>query len=240
MKYVIYLRVSGDKQTIEQQLADILKYLKRQAEEFNYIVYADPDTSTKKKKMEDRPQLMEMLDALRSDDQVVVYKLDRFARDIIEMVTIHRMIKAKGCRIHSLNDSNADDELYMSIMGAIAQKERETLSIRIKSKLDYKREKGEKLGGKNPYGYVTKKSGDCKKLIPNPDEQPTLNLMMELFDQGLSYRNIARELTRLGHMNRLGKPFQQMTVYNILLRYDRSRIYIPEDYTLEQRQFLAG
>ncbi len=237
MKYVIYSRVSTEEQEVESQEQECLQYIKKisKGESFNHQIFSDPETSSRVK-MENRESLMNMLDSLRRGDQVVVWKLDRLSRDIIEMVTIHRLIKSKQCTIHSLNDANADDEFIVGLMGVLAQKERADISIRTKSHHKHKLAKNERRSRFIPYGQQLdeenlirikrkNKKEEMKPgmLLENTEEQLVLLKMLSLFDQGLSYRQIANSINAEGYRNRVGNAFQHNTVYRILLRQGRSR-----------------
>jgi DNA invertase Pin-like site-specific DNA recombinase len=236
MKYVIYQRVSTDDQCINTQKNECLNYIKTKhpGESFKYSVYSDPDTSSKIK-MSKRKGLQEFLNSLKSGHNVIVYKLDRLSRDIIEMVTIYRMIKEKGCTLYSLNDPDCDNEFIIGLMGVLAQKERKDISDRTKAHLRAKKEKNEKIGT-IPYGYtvcpdnlIRFKNSDNQiayrpgNLIPLNSEQEVLDIMSQLFDQGLSYRGIAKALTCQGHKNRKGNPFQPTSIFRILVRIGKAR-----------------
>lgn len=223
VKYVIYLRVSTDEQDTRTQEQECLRYIKSlsKGEAFEHVIFADPDTSSRVK-MSKRLGLMQMLESLKKGNEVVVYKLDRLSRDVIEMVTIYRMIKERKCRIHSLNDSNADDEFTIGLMGVLAQKERTDICLRIKSKMTAKKERNERVSRHLPYGYDLHE--DNIHLIPNHVEQLALSLMIQWFDEGMSYRLIAKTLNNLEYKNRVGKPFQHMSIWQILSRTDKTKL----------------
>lgn len=252
MKYVVYLRVSTDMQDIRTQEQQILTYVNNleKGKQPQIKMFVDEDVSTGKK-MAKRPQLMAMLESLKKDQHVIVFKLDRLSRDVIEMVTIYRQIKAAGCYIHSLNDSNADDEFMIGLMGVLAQKERSDIRMRIKSKMDAKRERNERISRNLPYGYTLDMvnliqvknqhdSGWTLKpglLVPELTEQLVLAQMKSLLAEGNSYRRIASILTSLGYMNRVGKPFQHMSIYRILSRTEDAML---QDQPHEELEYAAS
>jgi len=248
MKYLIYERVSSEKQEVETQRHECLNYIKRKENgcSFEYNIYSDPETTTRKK-MENRKGLMEFIKSLREGHKVVVYKLDRLSRDVIEMVTIYRMIKDKGCTIYSLNDPDCDNDFIIGLMGVLAQKERKDISDRTKASLRYKISKNERIG-MVPYGYqicpttlvpTKDKQGKVEMklgyLIEEPKEKEILTEMCHLFDEGLSFRQIADVLKEQGHVNRKGKPFQHMSLYRILRRTGRKRLIYQ---ALDEQEFL--
>lgn len=229
MKYIIYLRVSTDLQDVRTQELECIRYInsKVNGKPFNYVVFSDPDTSSGIK-MHKRLGLMDMLNAIRQGDEVVVYKLDRLCRDQVEMPTIYRMITGKKASLHSLHDPYCD-EFTVGLMGVLAQREKDVIKTRVKSKLNAKRERGERISRHAPYGFELHSDGI--HLKKQSAEQSALLRMCQWFDEGKSFRSIAKELTSLGYMNREGKPFQHNSIYRILLRTGRTRSsdQLPED-----------
>ncbi len=232
MKYKIYLRVSTDKQEVATQEFECLRFIqsKENTDIFDYKIYSDPDTSSRIK-MEKRLGLMDMLGSLKKGESVVTYKLDRLSRDVIEMVTIYRTIKQKDCEIFSLNDPDCN-EFTVGLMGVLAQKERSDISARIKSKLQAKKGRCERISRHIPYGYTVDPNQMIKVknqhdsgwtlkpglLVQEPHEQSVLALMCQLHEEGISYHQVAKKLDVLGYTNRAGKPFQGMSIYRILDR----------------------
>lgn len=246
MRYLIYLRVSTDKQDIEMQNQTTLNYLKNKHkdEKYTYRVFADPETSSGIS-MEKREGLQEMLRNVRKGTIVLVYKLDRLSRDIIEMVSIYRQITREcGASVHSLNDPHCDD-FSVGLMGVLAEKERADTRKKTKDALKVKKEKGERYSGRLPYGYgmhethlVPIRVGDDvvhKRgvLVPIEQEQMVIARMSEYFERGMSYQSIATTLDMLGYKNREGNPFQKMSIYRILSRIGHTR---SSDQPLEETE----
>lgn len=248
MKYLIYLRVSTDKQDVEMQNKMIFNYLnsKHRDEKFTHQVFSDPETSSGIS-MEKREGLQEMLRNVKKGCVVLVYKLDRLSRDILEMVSIYRKITREcGASVHSLNDPYCDD-FSVGLMGVLAEKEISDTRKKTKDALKNKKEKGERYSGNLPYGYgmhethmvpirvgneIVMKRG---VLVPVEEEQTVIARMSEYFEQGMSYQAIAKTLTMLGYKNREGNPFQKMTVYRILSRIGHTR---SSDQLLEETEVL--
>jgi len=253
MKYVIYQRVSTDLQEVETQQKECLNYIKQKEKgnSFECKTFSDPEMSSRVK-MKNRTALIQFLEFLSPGDRVVVYKLDRFSRDVVEMVTIYRMIKDKKCTIFSLNDPDCDNEFIIGLMGVLAQKERKDISDRTKAALRNKKSKNERTGTV-PYGFtlckdklieIKNKDGEVELkpglLLLAPTEQEVLAQMCQYFDAGKSYRQIAQILTNQGYMNREGKPFQHMSIYRILCRTGRTRSLDQPQEVREFQMFHSG
>ena len=56
-------------------------------------------------KTKDRPELTRLLDSLRQDDIVVVYKLDRLGRSLKDLITLLEMFKSNGVQFKSLYEN---------------------------------------------------------------------------------------------------------------------------------------
>ncbi len=249
MKYLIYLRVSTDKQDTETQLRIATEHLKRihPNGDYKYIVFDEGDLSSQVKYTK-RPQLQKMLETVQRGDIVVVYMLDRLARDTIEMVTAHREITKKGATVLSLTGEHSD-EFSITIMGAIAQKNREIIQLRTKDKLETKKKNGERYSRFLPYGYALHETklvpirvGDeivMKRgvLVPIYEEQQVLSRMYQLAEEGMNHSQIARTLTELGYKNREGNPFQKMSIYRILSRKAHTT---SSDQVLEEKSALVS
>lgn len=246
MKYLIYLRVSTDKQEVETQMRMCKERIEKihPNGDFTIQIFNDPDLSSGVA-FEKRTELQNMLKSIKKGNTVLVYKLDRLSRDVIEMVSIYRHIVNKcGAKVISLNDPH-DDEFSVGLMGLIAQKERDNIRMRTKDNLATKKKKGERYSGQLPYGYtlhetklVPVKVGKdivhkLGVLVPKAEEQEVLARMYQLSEEGNSFRQIAKILNDQGCRNREGKPFQHMSIYRILSRKENT---MSSDQLLEEKE----
>lgn len=81
-----------------------------------------------------RPQLEAVLTLIRRDDVVIVTKLDRFARSVLDLWSLIQRIEAKGASLRilsfngaSLDTATAQGRLMLNMLGAVAQFEREIM-----------------------------------------------------------------------------------------------------------------
>jgi DNA invertase Pin-like site-specific DNA recombinase len=102
---------------------------------------------------EDRPQLAAALDYLRPGDTLVVWKLDRLARSIKQLIQTVDELKAKDIGFCSLTEAidttTAAGELFFHIFGALAQFERSLIRERTQAGLKAALARGRK-GGRRP------------------------------------------------------------------------------------------
>ena len=155
MKVAIYARVSTEEQTTEQQIEPCIR--RCTAEGWEYVVFEEKISGAK----ETRPQLDLMLQAVRRREikGVVVYKLDRLGRSLKHLLQVIEELRNKGVSFVSISegfDTNTPMGRFgVSIMGALAQMERELISERTKIKLAYLKSKGKHIG--RPKGAKDKK-----------------------------------------------------------------------------------
>lgn len=101
----------------------------------------------------ERPELQRMLEQLRKDDVVVVWKLDRLSRSLRDLIRVMEKIAAAGAGFRSLTESvdttSAAGRMLMQILGSFAEFERSMIRERTRAGLDAARAQGH-LGGRRP------------------------------------------------------------------------------------------
>ena len=101
----------------------------------------------------DRPELHRLLDQLRKDDVVVVWKLDRLSRSLKDLLLVLEKIEAVGASFTSLTEAidtgTPAGRMMMQIVGSFAEFERAMLRERTKNGLDAARKEG-RVGGRRP------------------------------------------------------------------------------------------
>lgn len=135
-----YARVSTHQQQTEMQM-DALKTFGCTT------IYEEQESGAKR----DRPQLDEMLGKLRKGDQVVVWKMDRLARSLKDLLEIVGKIEDTGAEFISLTEkldtSSAGGRLIFNVFASINQFEVELLRERTMSGLESARRRG-RIGGR--------------------------------------------------------------------------------------------
>ncbi|WP_197330221.1 recombinase family protein [Ralstonia syzygii] len=100
--------------------------------------------------MSQRPQLEALLQQLSPGDTVVVYKLDRIARSLKDLLTIIERIEEKGAQFRSLTESldtsTPAGRMIFHIVGAFAEFERELIRERTRAGMAAAVKRGVKLG----------------------------------------------------------------------------------------------
>jgi DNA invertase Pin-like site-specific DNA recombinase len=176
MRVALYGRVSTAEQNAAMQIEELRAYcLRRQWE----IVEEFIDSGISGSK-ESRPALNRLLaDAKRRRfDTVLVYRYDRFARSLRQLVNALAEFDALGIHFVSLHEgvdtSTPNGRLVFGIFASIAEFERELIRGRVRSGLAAARTRGQKLGR--------------PRLVLNPAK------IVHLRSEGCSLREIANQL----------------------------------------------
>ncbi len=205
---ILYRRVSTFTQVTQGiSLQNQQQLLKKYAEQNGYtqiIELADEGISGKNSNRPGFTQLLELV-KMKKVDAVIVYSLSRFARSTMDMLRTIEVLNKNNVAFISLSENIEGNSIvskfFISILSALGELEKDQISERTKSALQYKKSKMELIGSV-PYGY------DCidgKNLTENSEEQSTLKLMRELRESKHSYSEIVNRLTEVGAKNKRGK-----------------------------------
>jgi DNA invertase Pin-like site-specific DNA recombinase len=127
----------------------------------------------------ERPELAKLLDFVREGDVVIVTKLDRMARSLPDLWALIERLQAKGVALRilalGLDTGTATGRLMLSVVGAIAQFEREMMLERQREGIAVAKAAG-KYKGRKP--TVKMQAGEIRRL----------------HSEGLSNGAIARQL----------------------------------------------
>ena len=146
----VYVRVSTDRQTVENQLRELRAIAERRGWEI-VATYNDAGVSGAKKR-DQRPGLDSLLkDAQRRKfDVVMAWAIDRMGRSLVDL--LHTIETLQACGVDLYLDQQAIDtttpagKLMFAIVGAFAEFERSMTVYRIHSGLKRAREQGKVLG----------------------------------------------------------------------------------------------
>jgi DNA invertase Pin-like site-specific DNA recombinase len=210
VKVVAYLRVSTDRQAehglgLEVQEAAIRKWAR--ANGHRIVAWHRDEGVSGSNGLETREALPEALAALQSRAAagLVVYRLDRLARDLVLQEQLLAEIKRMSAEVFSTSAGEAaflvddpDDPsraLIRQILGAVAQYERSMIRLRLRAGRARKRERGYAGDGPPPFGF----RAEDGTLVKDVDEQAILGRIRELRADAHSLREIAATLTAEGY-----------------------------------------
>lgn len=154
-----------------------------------------------------RPGLKALIERAVQSGQgthVVIYKIDRIARNVRELLELVEKFDKAGVAFHSvcehIDTKSATGRFFMTIIAAIAEWEAGVISERTRDVLQRKRDNGERLGAprfgwKVVYGPDLDVRGrSMPHYVEIPEQQQCIERILKLNEQGISGRAIAREL----------------------------------------------
>lgn len=167
------------------------------------------DAGISGKSVSGRPGIQMVIDRVkaRKVDNVVVYKLDRLARNLKEACEISELMQKKGVALHSITEKidtgSATGKLFYHILSSMNQWEREVISERTVTALSLKKSKGQRISRFAPYGY--KFNGD--NIVIVDIEQEVIQIVKEMTAKGHTIHFIINYLAQEGYNNRKGNNF---------------------------------
>jgi DNA invertase Pin-like site-specific DNA recombinase len=172
----------------------------------------------------ERPALQRLLADIEAGrvDVIVVYKIDRLSRSLMDFSKRVEVFDRKGVTFvsvtQSFNTTTSMGRLTLNILLSFAQFEREVIGERIRDKVAASRKKGIWMGGWAPLGYDIKD----RKLVVNEIEAVLVRQIFERFVRCGSVTVLARELAAEKAKNKYGKAIDKGIVYRLL----NNRVYI--------------
>lgn len=151
-----------------------------------------------------RPAAAEALAAMERGDTLIIVKLDRGFRDAGDMLDTIRLFRERGMDLISIDLGGSIVEggvagLIATILGAVAQFERERIKERTADTKADQKTRGMHLGGPRPFGWAIEQREAGAFLIEDPAEQAAIARIRAMREQGMSLRKIAAAVHADGH-----------------------------------------
>ncbi len=166
----------------------------------------------------ERPALQRLLRDIQADlvDVIVVYKIDRLSRSLMDFAKLVEVMDAHGVTFvsvtQSFNTTTSMGRLTLNILLSFAQFEREVIGERIRDKFAASRARGMWMGGKVPLGYDVV----ARKLVVNEEEAARVRRMFELFVETGSGVDTLRRLRAEAVTAKSGRPLNKGDIYKLL------------------------
>ena len=174
----------------------------------------------------ERPSLRRLLADIERGliDVVVVYKIDRLSRALMDFAKLVEVFDANNVTFvsvtQSFNTTTSMGRLTLNILLSFAQFEREVIGERIRDKVAASRARGIWMGGFVPLGYDAKD----RKLLVNEAEAALVRRIFEGFVETESGTKLVIMLRAEGATTKRGRPLTKSDVYRIL----SNRVYLGE------------
>lgn len=157
-----YIRVSSDRQTVENQRFEIKNFCKKQ----NLAINGWIEETISGTKNYNKRQLGKLLKKCKKDDLIICTEISRLGRSLFMIMEILNICMSKGCKVWTIKDGfRLGDDIQSKVLafafGLSAEIERNLISQRTKEALACKKAEGVQLGRKK--GSKNLKTKLCNK-----------------------------------------------------------------------------
>ncbi len=206
MKAVIYARYSSDNQreeSIEGQIRECRAFAERKG--YSIIgTYIDRAISAK---TDNRPEFQQMIkdSSGREFEAVIVWKLDRFARNRYDSARYKAVLRKNGVNVISATETISDGAegiILESVLEGMAEYYSAELAEKVTRGMTENALKGAFNGGCVTYGYMIDKN---KHFCIDPAAAPVVQDIFKRYADGETIRSIADDLNSKGIKNKNGK-----------------------------------
>jgi DNA invertase Pin-like site-specific DNA recombinase len=175
MRVFGYGRVSTADQTTENQ--------RQELEAIGHVIEPQrwfSDTISGKVPASERPQFSRMVERMEAGDMLLVSKLDRLGRDMIDVVQTIRTLTSQGVKVKVLALGDVDltstaGKAVLGILATVAEMERDLLVERTQAGLTRAKAEGKQLGR------------------PSKTTEDEKNVIRKQIDRGVSISQVARD-----------------------------------------------
>lgn len=214
---VIYARYSSHNQR-EESIEGQIRECKRYAQINDVTIIAEYADRAISGKSDNRAEFQRMIrDAEKGRfGLVIVYKLDRFARNRYDSAMYKARLKKCGVKVVSATEHLSDTPegiILEAMLEGMAEYYSANLSQNIKRGMMENALKGLATGGGRCLGYYT---GPDKKYYIDEAGASTVRMIYEMYDQGHTYAHIVETLNNQGRKTYKGAPFNKNSLGKIL------------------------
>lgn len=235
MNVVLYLRYSSDKQT-EQSIEGQDRVCRAYCEQNGMTIvdtYIDRALSASKN-TEKREDFLRMIkDSEKHEwEGVVVYKLDRFARNRYDSATYKNKLKKNGVRVISATENitgTPESILLESLLEGMAEFYSVELAQKITRGMHESALKCNSCGGHIPYGYKIIN----KKYAIEPAQAAVVKEAFEMYANGATIAQICEELNSRGYKTAKGQKFNKNSFHSMFKNERYTGVYIYKDIRTE-------
>jgi len=219
MNVIIYLRTSTEEQNPQNQIIDCQSINK-----YGECTVLEEQQSAWKDNVREREVFQKVLKQIKSGkvEHFIVWSLDRIYRNRKKLIEFFQFCKLYNCKVHSFRQAWFEDlhkmpepfneamyDFMLHILGWIAEEESKLKSERVVASII-------KIEGQE----TTSKMGNIWGRKP---AKININKVLELSEQGLSYREIADKIEYKDSNGKLVHP-SHVTISNLLKNYSQNRV----------------
>ena len=207
----LYLRFSSERQkeqSIEGQLRDCIAHCKRKS--YRIVAIFVDRATTARKDVEKRVHFQEMITASvhQTWKLVIVWKLDRFARNREDSAVFKMRLRKNGVKVESATEGiskNPEGIILEAVLEGIAEYYSADLSQKITRGMRESALKCHSIGGHVPLGYKI----EDHRLVINPNTAHIVQEAFELYANGETVADICRMFNTKGYRTAKGAEFNR-------------------------------
>lgn len=227
MNVVIYARYSSHSQT-EQSIEGQIAVCKEFAKKNNYTIVGEYIDRALTGTNDNRPQFKKMINDSNKNffNGVLVYQLDRFARNRYDSATYKHKLKQNNVRLFSAKENIAEDAsgiLVESVLEGMAEYYSAELSQKVKRGRKLNAEKCKSNGGVPSLGY---KVDNNQRYIIDEEKAPIVKKIFKMYANNYTMADIIRYLNENNCKTSLNRPFNKNSIRTILLNKRYTGVYI--------------
>jgi len=226
MTAVIYARYSDSKQR-EESIEGQIKVCTDFAEKEGLTLVGQYIDRAISGKTDHRPQFQQMIrdSSKKKFERVIVYQLDRFARNRYDSAHYKNILKENGVLVVSANENIAEDAsgiLMESVLEGMAEYYSAELSQKVTRGHSVNAERCLSNGGVTPLGYKIVN----KHYVLDEEAAPIVQEIFKKYASGWSISQIYASLNERHLMSAQGKPFNKNSLHTMLKNRKYLGIYI--------------
>ena len=205
---IIYSRYSSagqNDQSIDGQIDACMRYA---AQRGFRVVGQYIDRALSGTHADSRPEFQRMIrdSKKKAFKYVLVWKLDRFARNRYDSAIYKNELKKQGVKVLSVTegiDAGSDSIILEAVLEAMAEEYSRQLSQNVRRGIRQNAEKHLTIGGYAPLGYRV----EDKRLVVDEKEAEIVRFVFHSYANGMTKTEIAKECNRRGWRTKTGRPF---------------------------------
>lgn len=248
MYIVIYARYSSHNQT-ECSIEGQLEVCKQYAKQHNYNIIGEYIDRAKTGTKDNREEFLKMIDESKHKKfkGILVYQLDRFARNRYDSAIYKKQLKDRGIKVLSARENITDDPsgiLMESVLEGMAEYYSAELGLKVKRGMNLNAECCYYNGGCVPLGYKLQEVTDerfnnnlkkaiKKKYVIDEEKAPIVKKIFEMYANDNKMADIIHYLNDLGLTTAYDMPFNKSSIKRILVNKKYIGIYT---YNGEEKQ----
>lgn len=226
MNVVFYARYSDSKQR-EESIDGQRKVCYEYAERNGYNIIGEYIDRAISAKTDDRPQFQRMIQesSKKQFQGIIVYQLDRFARNRYDSAHYKHLLKKNGVAVISANETITDDAsgiLVEAFLEGLAEYYSVELSQKVNRGMDINAEKGLSNGGSTPLGYRI----ENKRYVLDEERAPIVKEIFTKYASGWSIKEICDNLNERHLKTAHGADFNKSSLHTMLKNRKYLGIYI--------------